>query len=74
MNALQRLLTFVLATKLYSDYSRSKAVSGKCTISTMFALSMFSYGNDVFLGRIAGFFFVVFFLISFQRNVNSNQC
>ena len=26
MNALQRLLTFVLATKLYSDYSRSKAV------------------------------------------------
>ena len=54
MNALQRLLTFVLATKLYSDYSRSKAVSGKCTISTMFSLSMFSYGNDVFLRRIAG--------------------
>ena len=51
MNALQRLLTFVLATKLHSDYSRSKAVSGKCTIST---LSMFSYGNDVFLRRIAG--------------------
>ena len=25
------LLTFVLATKLYSDYSRTKALSGKCT-------------------------------------------
>ena len=52
MNALQRLLTFVLATKLYSDYSRSKAVSGKCTISTMFSLSMFSYGNDVFIEHV----------------------
>ena len=38
---IQRLLTFVLATKLYSDYSINEAVSGKCTIV-----------NDVFVEHV----------------------